>query len=85
MINVSGLSHRGFFKAFNKHVGVSPKALLEQMRIERAKELILTCEMSIPHIARQCGYNKENSFWVAFRRTTGMAPKEFQRNHGELK
>ena len=81
LVTVSGLSHRGFFKAFGKHVGVKPRALLEQMRIDHAKKLLQARHLELKDVARRCGYQSENSFWVAFRRVTGLAPRDFQRDY----
>jgi AraC-like DNA-binding protein len=35
-------------------------------------------------IAEMCGYESGNSFWVAFKRSTGVSPKEYQKQLGGL-
>jgi transcriptional regulator GlxA family with amidase domain len=77
---IGGLSRRGFLKAFRKHTGVSPAQVLRQLRVERAKRLLVECDLPLEQLAAQCGFRSANSFWVAFREVTGVAPKQFQRH-----
>jgi len=34
--------------------------------------------MKLDEIAEKSGYQNANSFWVAFRQTTGLSPKQYQ-------
>jgi AraC-like DNA-binding protein len=34
-------------------------------------------------IAEMCGYECGNSFWVAFKRSTGITPKQYQKQLGK--
>lgn len=76
---IGGLSRRGFLKAFRKHTGVSPARVLRQLRVERAKQLLVETDLSLHQLAAQCGFRSVNSFSVAFRHVAGVAPKQFQR------
>lgn len=76
---VSGMSRRGFLKAFNQHVGCTPGALMRQARIEFAKRLLTEQDFSLKTIAALTGFSSENTFCIAFTRATGLAPKRFQR------
>jgi len=77
--SIAGLSRRGYFKAFQRHVGLRPAQVLRHLRIERAKQLLQENKLPLCEIAPQCGYPLINSFWVAFRQTTGLSPGQFQR------
>jgi transcriptional regulator GlxA family with amidase domain len=77
--SIAGLSRRGYFKAFQRHVGLRPAQVLRHLRIERAKQLLWENKLPLSEIAPQCGYPLINSFWVAFRQTTGLSPGQFQR------
>lgn len=79
LVRFSDLSQRGFFKAFRRHVGQTPARVLRHLRIEHAKRLLIETEVSLPQLSAQCGYRSVNSFWVAFRQTTGIGPGQFQR------
>lgn len=75
---IAGLSRRGYIKAFQKHVGARPAQFLRHLRMEHAKRLLIKGDLPLKEIAAQCGYRSVNSFWVAFRQTTGMGPGKFQ-------
>jgi transcriptional regulator GlxA family with amidase domain len=38
--SISGLSRRGYFKAFQRHVGLRPAQVQRHLQIERAKQLL---------------------------------------------
>ena len=79
VVVVSGMSRRGFIKAFNKHLGVPPISLLRQMRIKSAKRLLIEQDLPLRIITQRTGFRRENTFCIAFQRETGLAPKQFQR------
>jgi AraC-like DNA-binding protein len=79
LIGISQMSRRGFLKAFLKHTGTRPGRLLRQARIEQSKRLLIENDLHLTQIAAMSGYERLNSFCVAFKRETGMAPKQFQR------
>jgi AraC-like DNA-binding protein len=78
VIVISGMSRRGFLKAFSRHVGFAPGSFLRQARIEFAKRLLTEQDLPLKTIAEIAGFRSENTFWIAFKRATGMAPKQFQ-------
>ena len=78
LTKVSALSRRGFQKAFQRHTGHSPGRELRRVRIERSKELLASGDYSLNIVAQRCGYRSLNSFWVAFRRATGISPGKYR-------
>jgi len=81
LVRASGMSRRGFCKAFNKTVGLNPGAALQGIRIEHAKRILVEHDFVLKQIARRCGYRSENTFCVAFQRVVGVSPKKFQRQY----
>lgn len=77
------MSVRNFHQAFVDTVGRSPGNELHRIRIERAKKLLSDSPEKMDVIAEMCGYESGNSFWVAFKRSTGMSPKAYQKQHGK--
>ena len=51
--------------------------LLNSIRIETAKNLLLTKQYTNLEIAFECGFSCERSFYRAFLRIVGMTPKEY--------
>ena len=79
LVAIARMSRRGFLKAFLKHTGMRPGQLLRQIRIAQSKRLLIENDLQLARIAAMSGYERLNSFCVAFKRETGMAPKQFQR------
>jgi mannose-6-phosphate isomerase-like protein (cupin superfamily) len=59
---------------FQKSFGVSPRGLLVRLRMDRAKELLRTSNLSIKEIAQELGYSQQHEFTRAFGRFSGMSP-----------
>jgi AraC-like DNA-binding protein len=79
LVEISKMSRRGLIKAFVSHTGRSPGQLLRQIRIEKSKRILIENDLPLAVIAAMSGFGQLNSFCVAFKRETGMAPKQFQR------
>jgi LacI family transcriptional regulator len=79
LAKLAGMSVRGLEQAFVERIGRSPAQELHRVRIERAKQLLTAPDSSKTEaVAAQCGYPNPNSFWVAFRRATGMSPARYR-------
>ena len=59
--------------------GLSHRALLDQVRRERALALIAADELTIVEIAQRVGFSDPSAFASAFRRWTGHAPRAVRR------
>ena len=65
---------------FHKEVGVTFKQYLTSLRIEYAKHLLKSSDLSIIDICYDSGFNSPDSFYRAFKKHTSMTPKEWQKN-----
>ena len=79
LARAASMSVRSFHEAFVKNLGRSPGHELHRLRIERAKKLLLDSDQKLEAIAALCGYQSSNSLWVAFKQTTGVSPRQFQK------
>jgi LacI family transcriptional regulator len=77
------MSLRNFHQVFIQNIGRPPGSELQRIRIERAKKLLADSDEKMETIANLSGYENGNSFWVAFKRTTGMSPKQYQKQLGK--
>lgn len=80
LARAAAMSTRSFHQTFVQQVGRPPGHELQRLRIERAKKLLADSSEKIETIASECGYENANSFWVAFKRTTGLSPKQYRLN-----
>lgn len=67
-----------FGEAFRQSTGVPPHRFVMIRRIERAKILLLTTDMTIAQISLAVGFASQSHFAVKFRETTGIAPLRFR-------
>ena len=66
---------------FRRATGQSILEAIQAVRLERAKELLRTTGMRLSDIAMEIGYNEPNYFSHVFRKTVGVTPKEYRRDH----
>ena len=67
-------------KMFKKYTGVSPHQYHLELKMLRAKELILTSDKSIKTICFELGFNSLPYFSRLFKQKTGMNPSALRRN-----
>lgn len=67
------LSHS--FKSFS---GYSPKQYLTLLRLTKAKQLLLTTNLSVTDICRKIGFTDVNNFIRTFKDFYGKTPKKFR-------
>jgi hypothetical protein len=66
--------------AFRKAFGCSPRVMLQRLRMEHAKNLLLESALSIKEISARLGYATQHDFNRMFHRQTGMAPTKWRSN-----
>ena len=74
----AGVSASRLLQLFTKEVGIPPRQLLLQVRIERAKDLLQTTDTSISQIGVDLGFASSQHFAVVFRRITGETASSFR-------
>ena len=80
MAKYCNFSEDYFSHMFRKRMGVSPARFLTDLRIEKAKELLLTDSMNISAIASLTGFKDPLYFSRVFKKRTGVPPKKFQQS-----
>jgi AraC-like DNA-binding protein len=74
------LSPHHFHRLFTRAVTLTPLAYLTKVRIERAREQLLTGQDPIADIALACGFENQSYFAKVFRQQTGVTPGQFRRH-----
>jgi len=67
-----------FSRLFKKEMGEGCNEYITRKRIEKAKQLLAVSKLRTYEIAEQVGYNDTNYFSLAFKKNTGVSPKEFR-------
>lgn len=83
MIEHSGLHGRTFSRRFRAAIGFAPIEYVQALRIEEAKQLLVSNAHSVDEIGALVGYDDPASFRRLFKRNVGQSPaayrKKFQR------
>ncbi|HMK74515.1 MAG TPA: helix-turn-helix transcriptional regulator, partial [Myxococcaceae bacterium] len=67
-----------FSTRFRHKVGVPPRTFLDQVRMHRAKKLLLASRLPLAEIARSVGFGSHRAFRRAFVRATGITPTAYR-------
>lgn len=81
----AGLSRTGLAERFRASMGNTPLNYLRTVRMQKAMAALSESERSLEQIAREVGYTDAFSFSKVFKRTTGVAPRDFRRQDTEDK
>ena len=75
------MSTRYFEMLFLKNYQVTPKEYITILRLELAKELLLSEKLSVTETAYQLGYSDIYHFSKIFKKKTGYTPSAYKRIH----
>ncbi len=73
-----GLSAGHLMRLFKERMGATFIEYLTNLRIARAKKLLLTTDKKCSHIYFEVGYNGNAYFTRRFKETVGMTPLQFR-------
>lgn len=76
---VAGVSPSHFSKLVSERMGRPFGQLLSQMRVNRAKELLLQSDRNLSEIAFECGFFDQSHFNKTFRNATSQSPGEYRK------
>lgn len=76
-----GLSSVQFSRRFMAFFGVNPSDYVSELRLDRARTLLLETRLTIEEIAVRCGYSNGFYFSRVFSRNMRISPSEFRRAH----
>lgn len=66
-------------KQFKKVMSCSVMRYVFNLRINKAKELLIYSDDSIEEISRICGFSSANYFGLAFKKETGLSPFNYRK------
>lgn len=78
LTNEAGLSPFHFSRLFRNSTGRSPYRYYDELRFERAKDLLTTTELAIADVGRRLGFSHPSEFTRAFRRHAGCSPSAYR-------
>ena len=72
------LSHSEIYAVFKEYFDVTPAEYIKKSRLSHACELLKETALPVNKIAVQCGIPDYNYFSKVFKRTYGVAPREYR-------
>lgn len=73
-----GLSYSNFRKQFKLYAGISPAMYQQDLRLQRAKELLSTTNISVKEIAYRLNFDSPDYFSAKFKIKTGRKPSDMR-------
>ncbi len=77
------VSTRTLLRRFKSETGVSPLSCLQTMRIEAAKQLLVSHDMRVAAVAERVGYSDPSTFVRLFGREVGHTPARYRQRFKE--
>ncbi len=72
----TGLSKRQLERLFRKHMHCVPSRFYLQLRLEKARQLLLKTALPVSDIASECGFVSSPHFSKSYRDAFGLPPRE---------
>ena len=65
---------------FNKYASCSPMDFLLNVRLTKAKDLLINSDHSVGEISDKCGFSSANYFGLIFKKKEGLSPLQYRKN-----
>ena len=77
------LSSQYISQLFKSEIGVNFLAYLTNIRMEKAKKLLLSTSLSISEVSERSGYGDYRVFTKVFKKSEGITPSQYRRDFWE--
>jgi AraC family transcriptional regulator len=79
LATAASLSKYHFLRLFKQAYGLSPHQYIQQLRMEKAKELLKHSSIAIQDLSELLGFENSQSFSRLFRQRTGLYPTQYRK------
>jgi transcriptional regulator GlxA family with amidase domain len=76
----AAMSPRSFARAFRAEVGITPAAHVEALRVEAARRLLESSDLTVETVAVTVGLQRVETLYRAFRRRVGTTPARYRQH-----
>jgi len=66
-------------RIFKQRIGCTPHGHLTALRLQRARELLMTTALPVSQVAQQCGYSSVSHFNALFKKAAGCPPLTYRK------
>lgn len=78
LAGLENLSNSRYVTVFKKHMGKSPSEYIIELRLQLAKNMLDSTNMSIKQISKYVGYNDQYFFSRIFKKHLGISPQKYR-------
>lgn len=78
------ISRSGLYQIAKTYFGKGIEQLTRELRIAKAKSILLTADYPVSEVAAMVGYNDYNYFIKVFKKETGVTPKRYSLQRGRV-
>lgn len=71
-----------FTRIFQRITGLSPGRFMAALRLQRAKQLLISTSLSVTEISHQVGYSSVGTFSTRFSSSVGVSPSTYRQLDG---
>jgi transcriptional regulator GlxA family with amidase domain len=71
-----GISTRQLERLFGKYLNCSPKKYYMEMRLDKARNLLIQTNQSVTEVAMACGFESPGHFTRVYRAAFGVTPSQ---------
>jgi len=79
------LSRAQLFRKLKAIANLSPNEFINEIRLQKAAELIRLRADGLTQISYRVGYSEQSYFAKRFRKKFGVTPSEYQAKHSKIK
>lgn len=83
VVEFSSLSRRPLERRFRQELDVTPRELITEAQIERAKQLLRETNMTLEQISHRTGFSHKERLSVVFKRETGLTPGHYREENSD--
>jgi len=80
MADIVYLSESHLNLLFRQNVKMSPMEYVRQVRLQKARELLISTNLRLKDISESIGFEEQSQLSRAFRQEVGIGPMEYRRN-----
>jgi len=80
LANRCGYTKEHFSRKFKQYTGMNFCSYLNALRLNRAKELLMTSEKTVDEIMEESGFTSRGEFFGKFRQKFGESPLQFRKS-----
>lgn len=81
LAKIYGTSVSYLCREFKSHYGTTPIAYVNQLRMEKARRLLMTTTKKVQDIAVECGFINSDYFCSTFKKCEQCTPMQYRRHH----